>query len=151
MTNNLKIIISVRGGDFWWSVYKTLYCVECFKMAHNRKCNVNSGFKWFGFTPKQNQFHSLPQSLWNILTWNATMSSLKNKPSYNPRKMSWNIQASLGETASHAPAQCLGVQICVQHITKVSQHWMMGAGEGKRVSWRSNFLLKPNIEHFNPH
>ena len=42
---------------------------------------------------------------------------------YNPRKMSWNIQASLGENATpHLPRSIVETCKCFQHISKVSQN-----------------------------
>ena len=70
---------------------------------------------------------------------------------YNPRKMSWNIQASLGENGSplpHAMSRCANVFRIYPKCCNIEQ-WEVR--EGKSVSWSSSFLLIPNIETFDPH
>ena len=72
----------------------------------------------------------------------------------DPQRMSWNIQASLGENSfPHSPVQSGDRQMCSAYLQNVAtlNDWGGGREKGKSISWSSSFLLIPNIDHFDPH
>ena len=68
---------------------------------------------------------------------------------YNPRKMSWNIQASLGKNGSpHSPSAMLRRASVFSILPKYRNiKWWGGAGEGKSISWSNSFLLIPILNN----
>ena len=86
---------------------------------------------------------ALHTSTFNRHQHSSKLELKKKSTFYNPQKMSWNIQASLEEYGSPTPQCNVETCKCVQNISKVSQHWMVGAGEGKSISWNPSFLLIP--------
>ena len=68
---------------------------------------------------------------------------------YNPWKMSWNIQASLGENGSPLPVQCWDVQMCSAYLQRAAT-LNDGVGEGKALVEVPAFFWYPILNILIP-